>query len=283
MNNNIIEKIKILRSKTGISFIECKKALTESNLNIEEAINYLRKTGFINAHKRQEKTTLEGLIISKIDEKRKNSIMVEINCETDFVAKSVEFINFCDKITNYFLEKNNSKNTDIYKDEITLPEHLENEKIAVIFKFKENILIKRIKHIYSNEYEIFGYVHGTSNCGKIASIIIIKKITNDLDLIKDIAMQIVAMKPKFLDINSIPKNIIDKETNVIIENVKNNFKNKSEAHIETIAKNQLNKFYEENVLLEQNFIKDQKIKIKNIINNKFIIKDFFRFELGENF
>lgn len=283
MNEKLIEKIKSLRLKTGISFIECKKALIETNLNIEEAMIHLRKTSAFNAIKRNEKITLEGLITSKINNDKETAIIIEINCETDFVSKSEEFVNFCDKITNHFLHENKNKNLNIKKEEIILPEYLENEKINIISKFKENIVIRRIIKINSPKNQIFGYVHGTCNHGKMASLIIIEKNINILnDIIKDIAMQIVAMKPKYLDINSIPQNILEHEKNIIKENINLNYKDKTNEQLTHIEQNQIKKFYEETVLIEQTFIKDQNLKIKDIINNNDIkIKNFMRFELGE--
>lgn len=283
MKEQLIEKIKILRLKTGISFLDCKKALIESNLDIEEAIDYLRKKSSITANKRYEKPAFEGLIISKINNKKK-AIIAEINCETDFVSKSKEFIEFCEKISNYFLEKTEYENIEIEKDEVIINEELEVEKNTIISKFKENIIIKRIKIINANNgEEIFGYVHGPLNYGKIASIVIIKNIENENEnLIKDITMQIAAMRPKFLNKKSISKEIIEKEKNLILENIKNNYIDKNEMQIKTMAENMINKFYEENVLIEQKFIKDQKVKIKELINKKLIIINFFRFELGES-
>ncbi len=281
MNNNIIDKIKILRAKTNISFAECKKALIETQLNIEEAIVYLRKMGLLNSIKRNDKLTLEGLIISKITADKKTAVIIEINCETDFVAKSEDFINFSTKILEYFLNENNEKQLDLKKN-IDLPEILETERINVLAKFKENIIINRIKKISSEENQIFGYVHGAHNYGKIASLMIIKKETDvSNDLIKDIAMQIVAMKPKYLKIDLIPTEIIEKEKVIITENTNKNYKDKTDEQIKNIINNQLKKFYEEVVLIEQPFIKDQKLKIKDIIKNKVRIENFIRFEIGE--
>lgn len=283
MNNNLIDKIKTLRLKTGISFIECKKALIETNLNIDEAIIHLRRTGALNALKRTEKIATEGLISSIISNDRNSAVIIEINCETDFVSKSEEFIEFCDKISKYFLNNNENKFIDLKKNDITLPEILENEKINIISKFKENIIINKIKKIYSDEDQIFGYVHGTSSYGKFASLLTIEIKTNDEttnDTIKDIAMQIVAMNPYYLDIESIPKDLIENEKNIITDNIKKTYKDKSEEQINNIKQSLIKKFYEDIVLLEQPYIKNQKIKIKDIIKN-FIIKNFIRFEVGE--
>ncbi|HIH2762325.1 MAG TPA: translation elongation factor Ts [Candidatus Azoamicus sp.] len=283
MNDTLIDKIKILRSKTGISFIECKKALIDSNLDIEEAIINLRKTGLLNALKRNEKNTLEGLITSKINKYKNSAIIMEINCETDFVSKSEEFIMFCSKISNYFLNENNSTILNLKKEQICLPENLENDKINIISKFKENIVITRLQKIHSEDNTISGYVHGSNDHGKIASLITTNmSIENLKELIKDIAMQVVAMKPKYLDIHSIPKNIIELEQNIIDEYVNINYKNKTEEQIKNIKQNQIKKFYEDSVLMEQTFIKDSKVKIKDLTtNNNIKIEKFIRFEVGE--
>lgn len=281
MTNKLIEHIKILRDKTGVSFLECKKALEKSNLNIENAVIYLRENNKTIIQKIKNKKTLEGLITLTI--KNNKAVISEVNCETDFVAKNKNFINFCKNINEYFFNIDD-ESFYIKNDEIKLNETLENEKIDLIGKLKENILIRRLKKIYTKNNLINGYAHGPENFGKTAALIITKDIKNDnYDTIKkEIAMQIVSMKPEYLNIESIPQEIIENEKHIINKNIEKQNKNKDDKIKKKIFDNNIIKYYEKIVLMEQYFIKNDKIKIKNLINDKFEIIDYTKFEVGDN-
>lgn len=285
MNDNIINKIKILRAKTDIPFIECKNALLQNDLNIEKSIDYLRKHGILNATQKSKRLTSEGLITIDINENNTTGIITEINCETDFVAKSEKFINFCKILSTSLLKNDLKSNFFLKKDEIKLNDFLEIEKINLISQTKENIIIKRIKKISTQNPDmlVFGYAHGPSNYGKIASLITLKNISNDAintRTAKDIAMQIVAMKPKYINIESVDKTTLENEKNIIIAKTQEQFKNKTTDQINKIIDSSTTKFYKETVLLEQDFIKDQKKKVNDIIKNQFEIIDFSIFEVG---
>lgn len=256
MNNDNITKIKNLREITGISILECKKALIENNFEIEQAVKYLKNTGILKASIKSTRNVKCGLIGITIDKMNKNAVITEINCETDFVAKSNEFIDFVNNTLNYILLKMENKNIYISNNE-QLPNDIENNRINLISKLNENIIIKKIKKVSINNGYIDWYIHGTNNVGRIGSIIIVDKFNNEyLTTYKDLVMQITAMNPKYLN-----KDIIPKEEKNIIKD--------------------LDTFITEHVLLEQKFIKDNKKLIKDIINNKFNILDFIRFEVGE--
>jgi elongation factor Ts len=261
MKSDILEKIKILRNKTGISIIECKNALLKNSLNIENSISYLKEKGIITASLKSNKNTNEGLISILINDNKKQAIISEINCETDFVAKSQEFKIFTKILNSYLLydDKYNKKTTLLINPH--LENDIENKRIELITKLGENILIKRVKKISIENGFICGYAHGSDNTGKIASLVIFDLFSeNYSNLYMDITMQVTAMHPLYLNIESIPKDTLEKEK----------FVNK-----------EIKNFYKENVLLEQSFIKNSNINISDIILHKFKILDFIRFEVGE--
>ncbi len=261
MNKNFINKIKILREKTGISFIECKNALMKNNLDIHDSIIFLRKNGHLNMNK-IIKGKENGLISVIVDDDRKNGVIVEINCKTDFVTRLPEFKNYVKSVAKDFLYNNYEKNfLKVFKDK-EIVSNLDNKKQELISKISEDIIIKKVKRISVENNLIFGYTHGDSlHLGRIGTIIITDKdAINDINLANDISMQVAAMNPKYLSIKSIPKATID---------------------VEKMIGKQLQSFYKENVLLEQFFIKNTDIYVKDIISKKFKLLNFIRFEIGK--
>lgn len=261
MSDDIFKKIKQLRNETGISIIECKKALLNNQLDIDKSILYLREKGILKAQLKSKKNTKEGLVGVAVSSNKKNAIIYEINCETDFVAQSTELKNFAKKIHNHFLNKlSNNEETNLYNIDL-LNSELESTKIDLISKMGENIIIRRLNKLSTIKDHIIGYTHNINNNPKIATLILFDNfITECSQSYIDIAMQITAMAPKYISYEDIPLNILEQEKNI----------NKDLSH-----------FLKENVLLDQPFIKNNKITIHTLIQNNFKIIKFIRFEVGE--
>jgi elongation factor Ts len=273
--NNIIEKIKKVRIATGLGFLDCKKALNINNEDVEKSIIFLRENNNIKLN--IEKDTLEGLVYAIIDETKKNCVVIEIKCETDFVSKSSNFQKEIHEFCNYLLYDNKYIEKNFSLSDEFLSDDLLNFKYNLIKKFRENILIKRIKRLNIVSGYFFKYIHGV-NFGKILSIVVLDNNIESLGL--DVCMQIVASKPKFLDFNSVDKEFIANERKIYQNKFVNLFKNKNENIIDKMVDGQMKKTFSEIILLEQNFIKNPKIIIKDLLSNVKILS-FIRFELGE--
>ena len=279
----ILDKIKELRKLTGTGFKDCSVALKECNGDIDKSIEYLRIKGISRATKKMERTANEGLIC--ITDLKKSSSILEINCETDFVAKNNDFINFCEELSKLnFNNKGNLENLKKAKmrDDLTVDENL----IKLISKIGEKITISRCDFINYKESNNFCYVHNSikKNIGKLGVIVSIKSKDNDkiiLDFGKKLAMHVAATNPIAIDINDINVKIIEKEKKIIEEELKNSGKPKN--IIDKISQGRLAKFKQENSLLNQFWILDPKKKIKEIINELKIdisIQNFVRYKIG---
>lgn len=282
MEKSFIEKIKLLRSKTNISFLECKNALEKTNGNIEESIIFLRENCNLKIKNKSYRKTSEGVISILINNDIKQSIIIEVNCETDFVAKSDEFLKYVEKISDFLLYKFKYKNENLLEEEIKLNDYLKEENSNIISKTGENITIKRIKYFNEKNKFHFGYIHGgTNNIGKIGTILILNEDYNDINIVKDLAIQIIATKPTYIEKKYIPEKILNDEKKIYLKIAKEKYPEKDEKIIEKIINKQTEDFIEEITLLEQDFVKNQSIKIKDIIKNKIELTNFIRFEIGE--
>lgn len=283
MNDNLMEKVKLLRLKVGAGMLDCKKALQNSNYDIDEAILYLRKQGLINMLQKIVKVTSCGLISSFASDDKKTAIFLEVNCETDFVSRSDVFINYVLTLSEYFLfTKEFGETFDLFNKDIVLNEKLNNLHIDLISRCQENILIRRVKKCKSDVGFFFSYNHGGNlNYGNVGSLVLVDKFYGNEDSVKDIAIQIVAMRPKYLCIRDIPFSIIEQEKKIYLERCINQGISEKSV-LDRIIRGQLDKFYKDVVLLEQNFVKDIKINIGDYILNKFKVLDFVRFEVGED-
>ena len=258
-NKDILENIKRLRELTGVGFKDCKSALDENNGDIEKSIEYLRKKGIAKASKKMNRTASEGLVLIKED-KGKISIL-EINSETDFVAKNKDFINFCKELSelNFLcrgkLEKLNNlkmKNNQLVKDNL----------VNLIAKIGEKIIIRRAKFFDNDKGHNFFYVHSAleKNIGKIISIVKLDGISKDKNdgLGNKIAMHIAATNPLAIDKDGIDKSIVDKELEIIKAEIVNSGKPADLA--DKISKGKISKFLSDNSLLNQIWIMDPKKK-----------------------
>ena len=284
-NKDILENIKRLRELTGVGFKDCKSALDENNGDIEKSIEYLRKKGIAKASKKMNRTASEGLVLIKED-KGKISIL-EINSETDFVAKNKDFINFCKELSelNFLcrgkLEKLNNlkmKNNQLVKDNL----------VNLIAKIGEKIIIRRAKFFDNDKGHNFFYVHSAleKNIGKIISIVKLDGISKDKNdgLGNKIAMHIAATNPLAIDKDGIDKSIVDKELEIIKAEIVNSGKPADLA--DKISKGKISKFLSDNSLLNQIWIMDPKKKVSDILKENSFEKelkilDFAKFKVGE--
>ncbi len=276
--------VKELRDQTGAGMGDCKKALVENDGDMGKAVEYLRKKGAAAAAKRQDRSADEGLIIAITSEDRKSAAIVEINCETDFVARSEEFGQYAGKVAEAVLDESPENNDDLMKVELggNTIENLHNDILA---KFSEKIKIRRFKKINSDGY-IECYNHAGNKLGVLLDVSASNPTEKAKEVIRDVAMQVAAMNPAYIDKNTVPKDVIEKEQEIYKEAAVQEGKKPEIA--EKIAMGKLNKYFQEQCLLEQQFVKDSKMAVKDVLKEiseelggKVNINGFVRFYLGE--
>ena len=279
-----LKNIKTLREMTGVGFKDCKLALDENNNNIEKAVEFLRKKGIAKASKKMSRTAADGLVL--IYEKNQMISAIEVNSETDFVAKNKDFILFCKEVSKINFEKK----ADIEKvksSKMNNGKTVDENLVTLISKIGEKITIRRSKY-FDDTGQNFSYVHNTveKNIGKVISIIKLEKNNSEqiLDIGKKLAMHVAASAPIAIDENGINKKILDKELEIIKEELKNS--GKKDEMIEKISIGKLKKFISDNTLLNQVWIMDPKKKVKDFLktsSDKQSVKvlDFIRFKVGE--
>ena len=251
--------VKELRETTGAGMLDCKKALEETNGNIEEAIDWLREKGISKAAKKQSRIAAEGLALAKIDGNK--AVVVEINSETDFVAKNEEFKNLIDLVADELLKNdvNNIEEAHNIKVNNKTIEELIAEKSGTI---GEKITLRRFEKITKKDTEVFGtYSHMG---GKIVTLTVMDG--DDEELAKDIAMQAAAMKPLYLNREEVPEERIEKEKEILTEQAEN--EGQDSKRIPMIVNGRLNKFFEEVCLIDQGFIKENKMKVSKYVESK---------------
>jgi elongation factor Ts len=280
----LVEQVKALRDKTGAGMMDCKKALVESNGDFEKAIEYLRKKGAAASQKRSERIAKEGIVLAKTNQNRTEAVIVEVNCETDFVGRSDAFKQFANLVADTALNsKNNSVESLLTQkvDGLTVQQKMD----ETTGKVGEKVEIKRIAYYKSDDGFFCDYNHLGN---KIASLIeITGKITDvGTTLGNDLAMQVVAMKPLTIDRTGINPEMVKKEQEIYLIQAKN--EGKPDAIAEKIAKNKVEKFYEENCLVEQEFVKESGKTVNDVIKSvskeagsDYKVKNMSRFQLGE--
>ncbi len=269
--------VKDLREKTGCGMMDCKKALTETNGDMEAAIDFLREKGLAAAAKKAGRVAAEGLVSSYVSDDRKVGAIIEVNSETDFVAKNAEFKAFVSDLAKVVADENPADVDALMKlkypgSDLTVEEMLR-EKILTI---GENLKIRRFAR-----YEgcVVCYIHGEGRIGVMVSI-----EGGDFDAAKDAAMQIAAINPLYLSKDVVPEADVEKEKHFIIAQIKEDPKNakKPDNIIEKMVGGKINKFFEQNCLLQQAFVKDDSISVEKYLASKGVkLLDFVRFEKGE--
>ena len=285
-SDNILEKVKKLRELTGVGFKDCKNAIDENKGNIEKSIEFLRKKGIAKANKKMERIAADGLVC--ICEKENKFSIIEINTETDFAAKNSEFIKFAEEISKLALA-NSGKMENILVSKMENKKKVKDNLISLISKIGEKITFRRCDFIGSDKFINFSYTHSAlkKNVGKIGVLLSLQstKTKNELlDFGKQLAMHIAASSPLAINKEGLNQNILLKEKEIIIEQLKNS--GKDSKIVDKIAAGKLNKFISENTLLDQEWIMEPKKKVKDIIKEvavkeKIVVKKFVRFKVGE--
>ena len=270
------EQVKELREKTGAGMMDCKKVLTETNGDEEKAIELLRERGIAKAAKKSDRIAAEGLVTTYVTDDKKVGVVVEVNAETDFVAKNEEFRSFVADVAKQVAEKNPAtveellEQPSIVEPDKTVKDVLTN-KIATI---GENMSIRRFERFESNGL-IESYIHGDGKIG-----VLVELEGGDSALAKDICMQIAAAKPEYLDRESVPADRVAHEMEILKAQAVN--EGKPEAVAEKIVQGRIGKFYGEICLVEQDFVKDPDQKVGKLVESKGAkIIRFARFEKGE--
>jgi len=285
-SDKILGKVKKLRELTGVGCKDCKNAIDENNGDIEKSIEFLRKRGIAKANKKMERVAAEGLVC--ISEKENKFSIVEVNSETDFVAKNDEFIKFVEEISKLAL-LNSGKMEDILISKMENKKKVKDNLVTLISKIGEKITLRRSDFIGTEEYLNFFYIHAAikKNIGKIGVLVSLKttKPKNELvELGKQLSMHIAALSPLAIDKDGLDQSILDKEKEIIAEELKNSGKNSK--IVDKIAAGKLNKFIAENTLLNQEWIMEPKKKVRDILKevsgkDKIEVKKFVRFKVGE--
>ncbi len=284
-NKDLLDNIKKLREMTGVGFKDCKIALDENNGDIDKSIEFLRKKGIAKASKKMNRTASEGLALVK--EQAGEISLIEINSETDFVAKNQDFIEFCKELSeiNFFTKGDLSKlneskmaNGNLVKDNL----------VSLIAKIGEKITIRRANFFKNSKGVNFAYVHAAieKGVGKIISVVKLDGISeNDKDDIgTKIAMHIAASNPLAIDKDGIDQKIVEKELEIIKAEITNSGKPSEVA--DKISKGKISKFLNDNSLLNQIWIMDPKKKVSDVLkeyssDRPLKILDFVRYKVGE--
>ena len=260
------QDVKELREKTGLGMMECKKALEEANGNLEEAIKNLRKSSALKAEKKASRTAVEGIIISKMTDSE--ITFVEVNCETDFVAKDENFINFCEEALKVAVDTSSEENL---LDEVS--ERMEKQRMALVQKIGENIIIRKVKKITGAVLE--SYIHSNK---KIAAGVSLDQ--GSPEIAKEVAMHIAASNPIVLSPEDLDESYINSEREIFRSQVEK--ENKPEEIKEKMIQGKLNKQLADVSLLKQPFVKDPSKSVEAFLsesNTK--ISSFIRIEVGE--
>ena len=268
--------VKELREKTGAGMMDCKKVLTETDGDMEKAIELLRERGIAKAAKKSGRVAAEGLVECYISEDGKVGAVVEVNSETDFVAKNEEFKNFVMNVAKQVVEKNPKDVEELLNQEASFEagKTVNEALVGKIATIGENLSIRRFARFESKGL-LEKYIHGD---GKIAVLINMAK--GDKELAKDLCMQIAAARPEFVKRDEVPQERVDKEMEILKVQAMN--EGKPEQIAEKIVQGRVGKFYEEICLLDQVFVKDTSMKVSELLKQKDAeVVEFARFEKGE--
>jgi elongation factor Ts len=283
------ELVKQLREMTGAGMLECKKALEEAQGDIEKAKEILRIRGLAKAEKKAGRETKEGIVQTYVSEDRKVGVILELNCETDFVARNEQFVELSLNLAKHIASlKENANKSGSFEDIAQQPYYADStQKVedivkSAIARIGENIRLSRWARFDAEGY-VHAYVHGIGRVGVLMEYKTDRISDDVLRLAQDIILQIAAMKPEFVSVEAIPSEVLEREKRILAEQTRQ--EGKPEHIIDKIVEGKLRKFYQEKVLLEQSFIKDEKKSVKQYISESglnFEVVRFVRFEVGSS-
>ena len=261
--------VKELRDRTGLGMIECKKALNEDNGDIELAIEELRKSSGMKAAKKAGRTAADGVVATKVAEDGSYAVVVEVNSETDFVARDDGFLAFVDKVANKaFADK---------QDDVAalMAGELEEAREALVQKIGENISVRRVSVLAADSGVVDTYVHSNN---RIAVLVALKG--GDAELARDVAMHVAAVNPRVAKQEDMPQEEVDKEREIFTAQAQES--GKPAEIIEKMIEGRIRKFLSENALVDQPFVKDPELTVGKLLKNGGAeIQTFIRFEVGE--
>lgn len=278
------QMVKELRDKTGAGMAECKKALDESGGDLTTAIEVLRKRGAAAAGKRADRSANEGLVLARTSDDNSKAIIIEVNCETDFVARNDEFVAFAATIADKLMETGAPTAEELMAADLG-GKSLTDLHSEILAKFSEKIGLRRFDQLTSEGY-IAAYIHSGSKLGVLVEVNATNLNDKAKSIVRDIAMQIAAMNPAYIDRSAVDDTAIKKEIEIYKDQAIQEGKKPEIA--ERIAVGRLEKFYQEQCLVEQAFVKDGSKTVKDILKElsaetgtETVITGFRRYQLGE--
>lgn len=267
--------VKDLRERTGAGMMECKKALTETNGDMEAAIDLMRKTGALKAEKKSGRIAAEGRVVIKLSADQKRAAVVEVNSETDFVAKDANFIDFAESIADAVLASSVIDAAALADVKLANGQTVEEARAALIAKIGENIQVRRAQLVDAGAGSIATYLHSNNKIG-----VAVVYAGSEAELGKDLAMHIAANNPAGLDESSVPAERIARERDIQLDIVMQSGKSREIA--EKMLEGKMRKFLAELTLLGQAFVKDPSVTVAQLLKNKNAsVASFVRFEAGE--
>ena len=274
MSNITAQMVKELRDRTGAGMMECKKALLDSSGDMDKAVEEMRKAGQAKADKKSSRIAAEGVITLSISDDNSIANMVEINCETDFVAKDENFLKFVKTISEVSLENYKGSVDDFNNSKHPSGKTIEEIRLELVSKVGENVKIRRVQNIKNDGNYMGHYMHGT----KIGVAVVLQK--DNEELAKDVCMHIAAMKPRALNANDIPQEDLEKEREIFVAQAKES--GKPDDIIQKMVDGKLKKYISEVTLVDQTFVKDNEITISKLLEkHDNSVLSFYRLEVGE--
>ncbi len=267
-------QVKELRERTGAGMMECKKALVETEGDLDLAIEHMRKSGLAKADKKAGRTAAEGMIMARTSDDGKRAALVEINCETDFVAKNEDFQAFTLAVVDLILEQDPADIEAVLNSTLSEGQTVDERRRQLVAKIGENIAVRRFERYATENGTLSAYLHG----GRIG--VLVDLGGGDADLAKDIAMHVAASNPAYGASDEVPQDVLDKEKEILVAQARDS--GKPDNIIDKMVEGRLRKFLAEITLLGQPFVKDPDQSVEKLLKAQdAVVRRFVRLELGE--